>query len=70
MGTHKRPFYRVVVANDRARREGPFIEIIGTYNPQKGPEETKINLERAKHWLEQGAQPTDIAKKLLHRAGL
>jgi small subunit ribosomal protein S16 len=70
MGTHKRPFYRVVVANDRARREGPFIEIIGTYNPQKGPEETKINLERAKHWLEQGAQPTDIAKKLLQRAGL
>ena len=70
MGTHKRPFYRVVVANDRARREGPFIEIIGTYNPQKGPEETKIDLERAKHWLEQGAQPTDIAKKLLQRAGL
>jgi len=70
MGTHKRPFYRVVVADDRARREGPFIEIIGTYNPQKGPGETKIDLERAKHWLEQGAQPTDIAKKLLQKAGL
>ena len=70
MGTKKRPFYRVVVAHDRVRREGPFIEIIGTYNPQKGPEETKIDLERAKHWLEQGAQPTDIAKKLLQRAGL
>ena len=70
MGTHKRPFYRVVVADDRARREGPFIEIIGTYNPQKGPEETKIDLVRAKHWLEQGAQPTDIAKKLLQKAGL
>ena len=45
MGTKKRPFYRVVVAHDRVRREGPFIEIIGTYNPQKGPEETKKELK-------------------------
>jgi small subunit ribosomal protein S16 len=70
MGAHKRPFYRVVVADGRARREGPFIEIIGTYNPRKGPGETKIDLEKAKYWLERGAQPTDIAKRLLQRAGL
>jgi small subunit ribosomal protein S16 len=70
IGAHKSPFYRVVVADDRARREGPFIEIIGTYNPRKGPEEMKIDLEKAKYWLERGAQPTDIAKRLLQRAGL
>jgi small subunit ribosomal protein S16 len=60
----------MIVSDARARRDGPFIEILGTYNPQKGPSETKIDLERAKYWLQQGAQPTDIAKKLLHRAGL
>lgn len=70
LGAHKHPFYRMIVADSRARRNGPFIEILGTYNPQKGPEETKIDLEKAKYWLGQGAQPTDIAKKLLQKAGL
>lgn len=70
LGAHKRPFYRVVVADSRARRDGPFIEILGTYNPLRGSAETKIDTERAKYWLQQGAQPTDIAKKLLQRAGL
>ncbi len=70
LGAHKKPFYRVVVTDSRVRRDGPFIEILGTYNPQKGPTETKIDTERAKYWLEKGAQPTVIAKKLLQRAGL
>ena len=70
LGAHKRPFYRMIVADSRARRDGPFIEILGTYEPQKGSAETKIDLERVKYWLERGAQPTDVAKKLLHRAGL
>ncbi len=70
LGAHKRPFYRLVVSDSRTRRDGPFIEILGTYNPQKGVSETKIDLERAKYWLQQGAQPTDIAKKLLQRAGM
>jgi small subunit ribosomal protein S16 len=70
LGAHKKPFYRLVVADSRTRRDGPFIEILGTYNPQKGPAETKIDTERAKYWLGKGAQPTDVAKKLLHRAGL
>ncbi|MCL5023846.1 MAG: 30S ribosomal protein S16 [Nitrospirae bacterium] len=60
----------MVVTDSRARRDGPFIEILGTYNPQKGPTETKIDTERAKYWLEKGAQPTDIARKLLQRAGV
>jgi small subunit ribosomal protein S16 len=70
LGAHKKPFYRVIVSDSRARRDGPFIEILGTYDPQKGVSETKIDLDRAKHWLDRGAQPTDVAKKLLQRAGL
>jgi small subunit ribosomal protein S16 len=70
LGAHKRPFYRVIVADSRARRNGPFIEILGTYDPLKEPSEIKIDLEKAKLWMQQGAQPTNIVKKLMHRAGL
>ena len=69
LGAHKKPFYRVIVADSRARRDGPFVEIIGTYDPKKEPSEIKINLERAKHWVDRGAQPTDTVRKLLQRAG-
>jgi len=70
LGAHKRPFYRVVVADSRARRDGPFIEIIGTYDPMKEPSAINIDLEKAKHWIKNGAQPTDTVKKLLKKAGL
>lgn len=70
LGAHKRPFYRVVVVDSRAKRNGPFIEILGTYDPLKEPSEIKINLEKAKLWLQKGAQTTDVTKKLLQRAGL
>jgi small subunit ribosomal protein S16 len=70
MGAHKRPFYRVVVADSRARRDGPFIEILGIYNPLKEPSEITLDLEKAKFWLQRGAQPTDSVKKLMQRAGL
>jgi len=70
LGAHKRPFYRVVVSDSRARRDGPFIEILGTYNPLKEPSEIKLDLDRAKFWLQRGAQPTVIAKKLMQRAGI
>ena len=70
MGAHKRPFYRVVVADSRARRDGPFIEILGTYNPLKEPSEINLDLEKAKFWMQRGAQPTDSVKKLMQRAGL
>ena len=70
LGAHKRPFYRVVIADSRARRNGPFIEIIGTYDPLKEPSEVKLDVEKVKYWLQQGAQPTDIVKKLIQRAGL
>jgi len=68
MGAHKKPFYRIIVADSRARRDGPFIEIIGTYDPKKEPSEIKVSSERAKYWIERGAQPTDIVKKLLEKA--
>ena len=70
LGAHKRPFYRVIVADSRARRNGPFIEILGTYDPLKEPSEIIINLEKAKLWLQKGAQPTDTVKKLMQRAGM
>ncbi|MDA8431871.1 MAG: 30S ribosomal protein S16 [Nitrospiraceae bacterium] len=70
LGAHKKPFYRLIVSDSRARRDGPFIEILGTYDPLKEPSEIKIDLEKAKYWLQNGAQPTDTAKKLMQRAGL
>jgi small subunit ribosomal protein S16 len=69
-GARKKPFYRVIVADARARRDGPFIEIIGTYDPMKEPSEIKIDLEKAAFWIQKGAQPTDRARKLLRKAGL
>lgn len=70
MGSHKKPFYRIIVADSRARRDGPFIEIIGTYDPKKEPSEIKVDLNRAKYWVGKGATPTDTVKKLLHKAGV
>ncbi|HDH53868.1 MAG TPA: 30S ribosomal protein S16 [Nitrospirae bacterium] len=69
-GARKRPFYRVIVADSRKRRDGPFLEIIGTYDPLKNPSEVKIDTERAKYWLDCGAQPTSVVKKLLKISGM
>lgn len=70
IGTHKRPFYRFVVADSRTRRDGRFIEILGTYNPLQKPSEIKVDLEKARLWIQKGAQPTVTAMKLMQRAGL
>ena len=70
MGAHKRPFYRVVVADSRTPRDGRFIEEIGTYNPLKDPAEIKIDAEKAKKWLSNGAQPTDTVKTILKNNGV
>jgi len=70
LGAHKKPFYRLIVADSRARRNGPFIEILGTYDPLKEPAEIKIDVEKARVWLQNGAQPTDTARKLMQKAGL
>ena len=70
MGAHKKPFYRVVVADSRTQRDGRFIEEIGYYNPLKDPAEIKIDEEAAKKWLATGAQPTETVGKLLKIAGI
>ena len=69
MGAKKAPFYRIVVADSRAPRDGRFIEEIGTYNPLKSPSEIVVNVERAKEWVATGAQPTDTVRALLKKAG-
>lgn len=70
IGAKKRPFYRVIAADSRVRRDGSFLEILGTYNPLTDPSEVKINVERAQYWLSHGAQPTPAVEKLLKIAGL
>ena len=69
MGAKKAPFYRIVVADSRYPRDGRFIEEIGTYNPLTNPSELKVDAERAKQWIANGAQPTDTVRALLEQAG-
>ena len=69
MGAHKKPFYRVVVADSRTPRNGKFIEEIGTYDPLKNPAEIKVDNEAAQKWLANGAQPTDTVRALLKKSG-
>ena len=68
-GTTKRPYYRVVVADSRAWRDGAFVEILGHYDPRRDPAVVKIDVERAKYWIAKGAQPSDTVKSLLKRPG-
>lgn len=70
LGDKKSPFYRVVVADSRTARDGKVIEQIGTYNPLKNPAEININVELAKKWIANGAQPTETAKSILQTAGV
>lgn len=70
MGAKKAPFYRVVVADSRYPRDGRFIEEIGTYNTMVHPAEIKIDAEKAKKWIANGAQPTDTVKDILKKNGI
>jgi len=70
LGAHKKPFYRIIVADAKARRDGPFIEILGTYDPRIEPSRIDVDLERVKHWIGKGAQPSETVKKLLQKAGM
>lgn len=70
LGAKKAPFYRVVVADSRAPRDGRFIEEIGYYNPMTEPAEIKISEEKAVKWLKTGAQPSDTVKNLFKRVGI
>ena len=70
VGSKKNPIWRVVVADQRSPRDGRVIETIGRYNPQTEPSEIVINEERAKHWLEHGAQPSETVATLLRTKGI
>jgi len=70
MGSKKRPYYRIVVADSRSPRDGRFIEQIGSYDPIHGLEKTKIDEEKAIEWLNKGAQPTDTVKSLFKKVGI
>ena len=70
MGQKKAPFYRVIVADERSPRDGRFIDEIGYYNPMREPAEVKINEEKAKTWIKNGAQPTETVRALLKKSGI
>ena len=70
VGAKKQPFYRVIVADERSPRNGRFIEEIGYYNPLNEPATVKIDADKAKEWIKNGAQPTETVKVLLKRAGI
>ena len=70
MGAKKAPFYRIVVADSRYPRDGRFIEVIGYYNPVSEPVQLKVDAEKAKKWIADGAQPTDTVKALLKKANV
>ncbi|MBE5762127.1 MAG: 30S ribosomal protein S16 [Clostridiales bacterium] len=70
MGMKKKPFYRIVVADERSPRDGRLIEELGTYNPLTNPATVELDVEKAKTWLKNGAQPTETVKSLLKKNGV
>ena len=70
LGDKKSPFYRIVVADSRVARDAKYIDLIGTYNPLTTPAEVKIDAEKAKTWIKNGAQPTETVKALLVKEGI
>ena len=70
MGAKKKPFYRIVAADSRTKRDGKYIELVGTYNPLVNPAELKINEEVALKWLHNGAIPSDTVRNLLSDVGV
>ena len=69
MGAKKAPFYRIIVADSRYPRDGRFIEELGYYDPTKNPSVVKVDADKAKEWIKNGAQPTDTVKKILKDSG-
>lgn len=70
MGAKKAPFYRIVVADSRYPRDGRFIEELGFYNPMTEPADVKVDADKVKEWIANGAQPTDTVKALLKKNGI
>ena len=70
MGAKKNPFYRIVVADSRAPRDGRFIEVLGNYDPSQNPAVVNVDEEKVLDWMGKGAQPTDTGKNLFSKKGL
>ena len=68
-GAKKRPFYRIVVADNESPRDGRYLENVGTYSPLKDPVEVSVKKERIRYWMDQGAIPSDTVKSLLKKEG-
>ena len=68
MGAKKKPFYRVVVTERRQARDGSFVEIVGHYNPVANPPSVELNMDRVRHWIERGAQPSETVRSLIKKA--
>jgi len=69
-GAKKKPFYRVIVAEKRSKRDGRFIEIVGYYNPCREPVELKLNHDRISYWMQCGAQPSETVRSLIRKSEL
>lgn len=70
LGAKKNPFYRIVVADSRAPRDGRFIEVLGNYDPSQNPAVVNVDEEKVLDWMGKGAQPTDTVKNLFSKKGL
>ena len=70
MGAKQKPFYRIVAADSRTKRDGKFLENVGTYNPVKNPAEVKVDEEKALYWLKKGAIPTETVRNILSKEGI
>lgn len=68
VGSKKRPFFRIVVTEHSAPRDGAFLEVLGTYNPRTNPETLTLDRERIAYWVSKGAQPSDTVRTLISRA--
>ena len=67
-GAKKRPSYRIVVKEKQSKRDGAFLENLGTYNPTREPAEINLKAERVRYWIEKGAQPTDTVRQIIKQA--
>jgi len=67
MGAKKKPFYRVVVTEQKQARDGSFVEIVGHYNPGTNPPSVELKMDRVRHWIEHGAQPSETVNSLMKK---
>jgi len=68
-GAKKRPSYRIVLKEKRSKRDGAYLENLGTYDPTRDPAEIKLNMDRVRYWIEKGAQPTETVGQLIKASG-